>query len=415
MIQQHMHAHIARKPHITTNTAADCGELAKRYEMGKYKIPLFQRDPLLWPIEQRRSFIARLWEGPEPVGSIVIYQVEDQADEHWFILDGLQRISSILDFQQSPDKYGIGDLAKVEHVLMSHSFPLQVRTYRDHQHAYLDFVRLQQNLQLTPFEQFFGKRSLLPAWSWFEKIEESIHRKMDRVMASYGFPDSNDRSENQKYWRHNLSLFLRFATGATNLAPWTISGKTSEGREGKVMEVHLADFLRRPEIKAYTEKKVDEWFNRVDNDRGLIWDAWEGRDNYIKGDIPTRTIVRFLHTVGVYCSINKTSPVRFQKFAISALGAANGDTQIWYTNKSGAQDKLTLAIDNLSNARTLISAGIADEDIFVSDSEQRGGTTKKITSRGFDAGHEKPISTHGPGPTAPEPTSRNRSKGNRHD
>lgn len=410
MNQLNMNAAIADVIRTSSNGTLDCLALAERYTRGQYKIPEFQRTPLLWPEAQRQSFIERLWEGPEPVGSIVVYQVEDRSDGNTYILDGLQRISTIAEFSQKPGKYGVGDPDEVTRLLMGNSFPLQHRTYRNHQHAYADFIRLQQNLQLTPYERFFGKRSLLPQWAWFADMEAELHAKMDRVMSSYRLKDVTAREEKHKYMRHNLSLFVRYCLKNSQNQPWHIGGK-ADGKDHQQVESHLSAFLESTAPED-VEKGLSGFMGRLDADSGIIIKAWRSV-NTTEGKVPTRTAIRFLHTVGVYCAVAGISAPRLEMFAIKTLGFNYGDTQ-FIAERDGKQIKITIGIDDLGRIRELYNAGIITDDLQVSDRKRRASEPKMLTEIGLDAGHIRPLSKFGPGPKLPEPLSLNRAKGNRY-
>ncbi|WP_201714680.1 DUF262 domain-containing protein [Rossellomorea arthrocnemi] len=68
---------------------------------GKFKLPSFQRR-LVWSIKQKKEFIETLSSG-FPFGSILVYQYSG-ANEITLI-DGLQRVSTIQDYEKSPEQY----------------------------------------------------------------------------------------------------------------------------------------------------------------------------------------------------------------------------------------------------------------------------------------------------------------------
>lgn len=69
---------------------------------GKVSIPTFQRK-LVWNSTQKKEFIKTLNKG-FPFGSILIYQ-DETTTKKFKIIDGLQRYTTILDFEKNPYKY----------------------------------------------------------------------------------------------------------------------------------------------------------------------------------------------------------------------------------------------------------------------------------------------------------------------
>ncbi len=69
---------------------------------GKVSIPLFQRR-LVWNDMQKKEFIKTLNKG-FPFGAILIYQ-DEETTKKFKIIDGLQRYTTILDFEKAPYKY----------------------------------------------------------------------------------------------------------------------------------------------------------------------------------------------------------------------------------------------------------------------------------------------------------------------
>ncbi|AQQ52324.1 DUF262 domain-containing protein [Planococcus lenghuensis] len=68
---------------------------------GRVKVPTFQRR-LVWSTAQRHEFIETLNMG-YPFGSVLIYKYESR--DEVTLIDGLQRFSTILDYQKHPENY----------------------------------------------------------------------------------------------------------------------------------------------------------------------------------------------------------------------------------------------------------------------------------------------------------------------
>ncbi|CGG52266.1 MULTISPECIES: GmrSD restriction endonuclease domain-containing protein [Bacillus] len=68
---------------------------------GKFNLPTFQRR-LVWSTKQKEEFIDTLSLG-FPFGSILVYQYPEKKEIS--LIDGLQRISTIQDYEKSPEKY----------------------------------------------------------------------------------------------------------------------------------------------------------------------------------------------------------------------------------------------------------------------------------------------------------------------
>ncbi|PAK38863.1 DUF262 domain-containing protein [Peribacillus simplex] len=68
---------------------------------GKVKVPTFQRR-LVWSKQQKHEFIETLSKG-YPFGSVLIYNYEN--NDGMMLIDGLQRFSTIIDYENHPENY----------------------------------------------------------------------------------------------------------------------------------------------------------------------------------------------------------------------------------------------------------------------------------------------------------------------
>lgn len=68
---------------------------------GRVTVPQFQRR-LVWSKQQKKEFIETLSKG-FPFGSVLIYKYED--DSLISLIDGLQRVSTIMDYERNPQDY----------------------------------------------------------------------------------------------------------------------------------------------------------------------------------------------------------------------------------------------------------------------------------------------------------------------
>ncbi|HDR8065349.1 TPA: DUF262 domain-containing protein [Bacillus cereus] len=68
---------------------------------GRFNLPEFQRR-LVWSVKQKKDFIETLSLG-FPFGSVLVYQYP--GSQGMTLIDGLQRISTIQDYEKSPEKY----------------------------------------------------------------------------------------------------------------------------------------------------------------------------------------------------------------------------------------------------------------------------------------------------------------------
>jgi hypothetical protein len=392
------------------DVAHDCLTLVERYERKQYRIPEFQRKPLLWPEAQKQSFINRLRIGPAPIGTIVLFASKDDPSRHTYLLDGLQRISTMWEFYYKPEHYGIDDQEVAKKLLLHAEFPVQRRTYQNQSDAYADFIRLQANLQLTPYEENLGTRSLLPQWSWFSGIEDELHRHIAQVIAGYGIKEKEDRSNSHNYRRHNLGMFLRYFTENVTLEPWQVTGKP------KAVENKLAEALKTGLMKygpaAQAEKDL---YSRLNLDFAVISKAWN-EAKAAKGLSPDRhmeiTVIRFLHECGIYARLNNVNPFRFKNFVQQVLTVSEGRGQVPFEDGSSA--RITLGLGKLQRLSDMARHSAVEEDIRSPDDKTDKTNGNYAIGRGQDRGHVKPKSFFGNGPTEPEPGSLNRSKGNRH-
>jgi hypothetical protein len=397
---------------LTGDIALDCLTLVERYEKKQYRIPDFQRQPLLWPDAQRQSFISRLRIGPAPIGTIVLFASEDDAERHTYLLDGLQRISTMWEFYHKPERYGISDKDIAHQFLHNAEFPVQRRTYPNQREAYADFLRLQANLHLTAYEENLGTRSLLPQWSWFSGIEDDLHKRVAQVIAGYGVREKDDRENAHNYFRHNLGMFLRYATANLTLEPWQVTGKI----KAKAVETRLAELLKSESMKfSSATESLKGLYRRLDLDFAVIFEAWKEAKK-AKGLNDARhmeiTVIRFLHECGIYAHLNRVGPYRFKSFALQLLSITEGRGQVPY-KKEGSAERVTLGLGKLGRLSDMARHTAVEEDIRNPDDKSDKSSGNYPIGRGQDRGHLLPKSMYGNGPTEPEPASLNRSKGNR--
>jgi hypothetical protein len=328
-------------------------------------------------------------------------------------MDGLQRISTMWQFYHSPEVYGIDDPEVAKQFLHSAEFPVQRRTYQNQSEAYADFLRLQANLHLTAYEENLGTRSLLPQWSWFSGIEDGLHKRVAQVVAGYGVREKDDRENSHNYRRHNLGMFLRYATANLTLEPWQVTGKV----KAKAVERTLAQALKSESMKPNpATESAKALYRRLDLDFAVISDAWNEAKK-AKELNPARhmeiTVIRFLHECGIYAHLNKVNPFRFKQFALELLTISEGRGQVPY-KKEGSAERVTLGLGKLGRLSDMNRHTAIEEDIRNSDDKSDKSAGNYPIGRGQDRGHLFPKSLHGNGPTEPEPASLNRSKGNRH-
>lgn len=80
------------------------GEMRFSELLNSVVLPSFQRR-LVWSKTQKEGFIKTLSNG-YPFGSILVYKYKDTDEQDKFtLIDGLQRYTTIVDFQNSPEKY----------------------------------------------------------------------------------------------------------------------------------------------------------------------------------------------------------------------------------------------------------------------------------------------------------------------
>lgn len=71
---------------------------------GQVTVPNFQRK-LVWSKSEKKEFIKTLHNG-YPFGSILVYQYEEnKSDKKYTLIDGLQRYTTILEFEKEPETY----------------------------------------------------------------------------------------------------------------------------------------------------------------------------------------------------------------------------------------------------------------------------------------------------------------------
>lgn len=72
-------------------------------DLERIKLPRFQRK-LVWPRSKKEQFINTLHEGL-PFGSVLVYPESQEPDANLLIIDGQQRLSTIIEFNRDRLKF----------------------------------------------------------------------------------------------------------------------------------------------------------------------------------------------------------------------------------------------------------------------------------------------------------------------
>lgn len=380
-------------------------EIVSDFENGVIKIPTFQRE-FCWPQYKQEQFIKRLIDGRKPIGVIATYELQGDTDSFVYLNDGLQRLSTLRRLLREPNIFGLAD-EEAEAVLKSFNFSVQHRNYQTHDEAAEDYKDINAGTPLTAFEYFRSDLTNLPNFeSVWEKRIESLHSGVFGWSATVCTKANQERSVAHRYYRHNFSLFYRYATGEVGVSDHRVNAKQASAldRQNKnYIEARFAKWLNDCGYKTFDQKLVS-LLSVIQSETALI----ESEFRKIKPDPGIRigvVLYRWLLDVAVWRRSNKIETEQWRTFVGNLMKTTGGATIFPGTGKKFAY----MTMGNITRLKVVCS--MVGSDMYTGDQAARRQRRASNIQPGYDVSHVQPFSLYGDGPTIIEPSSLNRARG----
>lgn len=405
--------------------------LALSLDSGGYRIPPHQRK-WRWTAEKKRLYISRVKQASVCAellpGCIETYQFVDYTTtgviptSGIFLNDGVQRISTAIDYYKNPSKYGDSP-QDAEETLAAVKYTTHHRHYQKHFEAVRDFWFVNYGLNPTPYEQCNGLLSYMgdsegddTKWdALFSSLHEIVKTSRHVVVRS----GKRNDAAHHRFYRDDYGLFYRFIVGDRESISYnTSTGKIeigqmlsdesvgSEGkRKRKVIELYLRDELLRIGIDESVHL-LDLFRTFINRETALLADVLVKVNGRI-GEAVTDTFYRWVLAVAIWRRNQKKSELTisvWEDFLIKLIINSGGSTTVKNEEKG---IKAFLGLNRVDSVGRVCLA--IDSDMY--DRAGKVRRNRRPILPGFDNSHVLPFATNGEGPTFPEPSSRNRSRG----
>ncbi len=396
---------MSRRRYETGDYSRNLYELVKDFEEGIIRVPSFQRE-FCWPLAKQEQFVRRLLDNRKPIGVIATYELDGDSNAIVYLNDGLQRLSTLRRLMREPNLFGL-DSENAERVLKAFNFSLQHRNYRNHDEAAEDYKDINQGTILTAMEFFKSDLVNIPDYDsvWRERIER-LHDRMAEWSLSVCAKPQSERTVAHRYFRHDMSLFFRFATGETSVTDHRVNAKQASiaDRQHKTyIEYRFAQWLVSHGYLTY-DQKLDSLMSVVRGETAII----ESEFRKIQKEPGVRigvVLYRWLLDVAVWRRNNKIDTETWRTFVSALMTKTNGTTTIPGTGKKYAY----MIMGDLS--RLKLVCNIIGSDMYGGEQSSRASRRPSNAQPGYDVSHVKPFSLYGEGPTIMEPEGINRARG----
>lgn len=385
-------------------------QIMRDFDEGFVKIPVHQREPGAWDHRKQLEYIRRQLQADRnasPPGFFATYELVDHnnppnAVSATYLNDGYQRLNTLLTLRAQPSAFDL-DVASVNKLLNQH-ISIQHRHYFSHEEAMRDFQLINNGTHLTSHELCTGYLQYMPDYdSRWEPLLEKVQRSVERSEIRLGIKmrqGKTARKRDHTRRRHTWSVFYRFLTNDTSVAPYADVGATEVQSfidSGKVIEILLRDRLL---ITPDPEKMVAQFEDLVDRETATLIE--HVREVLEPGATLASVTHRWLLDLAVWRRTNNR-PVALHLQFIDTLLTRTGGRGQWIQD---GYDPVTLRYAFLGFLPKLAEmAGLPGFYEMKRDKELR------LLQPGYDHSHVEPFATHGNGPTVAEPAGPNRARG----
>lgn len=236
-------------------------EIYKMYKNGELRIPSYQRS-IKWNDEKRRALISTIKEG-NPMGAILVYKDA----EGFRIIDGLQRISTIIDYNSKLHKYiSEEDINENELDLFYEMYRKNSENKVSREKLAEKFIKVIRSLKEED-DAIKGVKFNREILEQFDFINKDIY--MDAAEVVEEIRDSLLSSEISNYPIFMIKyegaddelpdIFHALNTGAVNLTKYEVIASTWNEKSVRIDDEQILKILKS-EVKAKYDKMEDDGF-----------------------------------------------------------------------------------------------------------------------------------------------------------
>lgn len=376
-------------------------DLYRRHQILK---PPHQRD-LVWKDIKRRNWIKRLQDRKRPCGTVVTYQLTEGADACVYLNDGLQRISTTLEYIENPQNYG-DSVDRAEKITRACTMTLQHRLYKTPEEAVITFQEVNLGTSLTPYEFFKGTLSYLPNHQGIDRALDKLHRLMPETQNKLIYCRTKvQRERDHCFKRHDYLMLYRFISENKELSSYRVATKdTQQARLCPAIELMLVPMLKEM-AQSELERNIGMLSELVKRETALMETIWFDQLGHPSGSGISITLYRWILECAILRRNCNVSISAWEQFVYRLLDKGKGKAQV-ITDEG----HYTVGLGNPSHLKgvcDLIGSNFHDELM------SRRKRPHSSLRAGYDNSHIKPFSIYGNGETIPEPAGINRARGAR--
>lgn len=385
------------------------------FDEQKIMIPDHQRKAGIWKPKKQIKFIQDIINSDRTYipGIIMLYKINGYGQ--YYINDGLQRTSVLIECKKHPEKFNTTKEI-FEKVIESISIAIQHYNFKSHRDAAIMFVSVNSlGSTLTASELYkhylaYGDKNKV------EHLNDVVYREI-AACDDYVSKSNNERLTSSKHLRDMYCLFHRFITKNDSMHPALYTKNNSfdySKSEDLIVEKLLAE-----EIEKYTfsefinlSKRFTDMVHRIKAVVKEYIPIINERVKLMKGNssmnIEEINAISFSYWRSIIAywiySQNRNIPIKETISIIQrSLFLSYGDTQRVYEYEDGfIEPKIKIGLQCLSPFVMLEKNRI-----------KRDAQNTNNMAKGYDKSHKEHFSLSGNGETFIEPSSLNRSRGNR--
>jgi hypothetical protein len=342
------------------------------------------------------------------VGVLLTYQLSLGSDRRVWIADGRQRTEATKRYINNPQYYGSGMTSdqikeKIENFLIT----VQHRHYETHDKAMVAFQNLNKGTLLTPYEFYRGE---LCKSELGQIAHSKIPLSVDRFEKSVVTARNPTRDQEHINNRDSYSLFLQYHSRHRGLTFWPVATRKVKSQDGKIVETELHKWLEKNSSLSQIEKQIRKFEGFIASQHQLIMSIRD--DVGIGGKSMSRTLYRWLLHLGIWRRNTNKVTVEAQIDLVNRIFNAqkpfkNISSRFSLSDENDEIHQISIQVSALNEIRRLsrLLGGIFFQQMDTKRNSQG------VVDYGLDQSHLLPFSSHGDGPTFPEPASKNRARG----
>lgn len=390
--------------------------LVQDYIAGFLLLPAHQRESS-WPKPKQRVFIRAICLDAAPPGSLEMYSLVVMGREGpKHLNDGVQRLFASLELYRNPTQFGLSQ-EDANYILRNTEYPVRFKRHRSHQEALDRFQRVNSNVPLTPYQLTRGTilycqgDDMALEWQkWLNDLNDIVSRALVRITMRHN--EINKAGTKyltllHKSYRQTTSMFFRYLTKDKDGTEYAVSASQLKN-ESDFFEIELANRLRQLELSGAREL-LEKFRNIIDNESGLIADAWLRCEHNQPGLAIKSATVRWLLDCSIYrrnCNVPVDPWARFVNLLLKENGGA---TEVFYRDVgTGRMRRYSLSLGRVRQMWRI--ADIVGSDMREWDKLARVRPSKKLQT-GYHNSHIKPFAKNGNGLTVPESALKNLARG----